>query len=46
MTGGEENDRCSLTALDIQLEDYATHNSPLKVCGFHILKPYLTSGCP
>lgn len=28
-----------MTALDIQLEDYATHNSPLKVCGVHILKP-------
>jgi hypothetical protein len=39
LTASEENDRCSLTALDVQLEDYTTHNSALKVCGVHILKP-------
>lgn len=28
-----------MTALDVQFEDYTTHNSALKVCGVHILKP-------
>jgi len=28
-----------LTALAIQLEDYTTHNSALKVCRDHIIKP-------
>jgi len=30
-----------LTALDVQLEGYTTHNSALKVCGVHILKPVI-----